>query len=163
MRHTAGCENVFSASWSEKEKAEPALLDPTDVSKKGETGYKGQLGKDNEVLLAYFLQQNPYESLSASQSVHLNNLLFHTLNYGCEVIALHLRRQTAPLPESTRKDEQKHYKWQWHKGGANERLWCTVNYTDEIALLKVLSHGQLIFCWSSPLKEKHQMNFWSNQ
>lgn len=54
MHHTAGCENVFSASWSEKEKAEPALLDPTDVSKKVETGYKGQLGKDNKVLLAYF-------------------------------------------------------------------------------------------------------------
>lgn len=24
-------------------------------------------------------------------------------------------------------------------------------YTDEIALLKVFSHGELIFCWSSPL------------
>lgn len=34
MHHMAGCGNAFSASWSEKEKAAPALLDPTDDQRK---------------------------------------------------------------------------------------------------------------------------------
>lgn len=35
-------------------------------------------------------EQKRYGMLYAHHCVHLHNLLFHTLNYGCEVIALHL-------------------------------------------------------------------------
>lgn len=40
---------------------------------------------------------------------------------------------------------------------ANERL--NVYYTDEIAFLKVFSHGELILCRSSPLKDNIRITF----
>lgn len=48
MRHTAGCGNAFSASWSEKGKAGPVLLDPTDSQRKQRQGVSLNENKNND-------------------------------------------------------------------------------------------------------------------
>lgn len=54
MRHTAGCGNVFSASWSEKGKAGPALLDPTDSQGKWRQGVSLNENENNDCYSYYW-------------------------------------------------------------------------------------------------------------
>lgn len=90
MRHMEGCENVFSASWSEKEKPAPVLLAPAireSVNKISHQKNNFILGQKEKIVDRY---------------CDYNNLLCRTLNYGCGVTGLHQRIQIALLPKSKR-------------------------------------------------------------
>lgn len=91
MHHMEGCENVFSASWSEKGKPAPALLVPA---------IRESVNKILQSKTTLYLGKNKFIVYFVTNFLLINDLLCHTLSYGCEVTGLHQRRQTGLLPKS---------------------------------------------------------------
>lgn len=95
------------------------------------------------------------DTLTFSSS-YMCDLPFHTLNCECGETVLHQQRWIAPQPAKLGKRAFK--KGKGKKGGeARENLYF--HYTDEIAFLKVFSHGKLILSRSSPLKDNIRVGF----
>lgn len=87
------------------------------------------------------------------------DLPFHTLNCECGATALRQRRWIAPQPAKLRKERSQKNRTGENKrrGEASEQLYF--HYTDEIALLKVFSHGELVLSRSPPLKDNIRVRF----